>query len=185
VYIELEGRMMMGRLVQQDALFYEFNLEGHVPQVHLLRKIDQFLDFDQLCTELAHLYSHTGRPSIDPELMIYFPAGYCAAMSQEDACCSWDISTAFARKGSFASGDILRRVFESIVRTFSDHGLVGGTGALIDGSTVFACCCQLTMKQNRRNRTRRASRKVGAPHNTACASCLGPIIACSLIQSKN
>jgi transposase len=61
---------MMGRLEQQDALFYEFSLEGHVPQGHLLRKIDQFLDFDQLRTELAHLYSHTGRPSIDPELMI-------------------------------------------------------------------------------------------------------------------
>ena len=32
----------------------------------------------------------------------------------------------------------MRRVFESVVRTCSDHGLVGGTGALIDGSTVFA-----------------------------------------------
>lgn len=45
----------MGRLEQQDTLFYEFNLEGHVPQGHLLRKIDQFLDFDQLRTELANL----------------------------------------------------------------------------------------------------------------------------------
>lgn len=42
------------------------------------------------------------------------------------------------RHGRFASGDILRHVFESVVRTCSDHGLVGGTGALIDDSTVFS-----------------------------------------------
>ena len=32
--------------------------------------MDQFVDFTALRTELAPLYSHTGRPSIDPELMI-------------------------------------------------------------------------------------------------------------------
>lgn len=60
---------MMGRLNTQEALFYEFSLEEHVPEDHLLRQIDRFVDLAPLRAELALLYSHTGRPSIDPELM--------------------------------------------------------------------------------------------------------------------
>ena len=70
---------MMGQLpAQQNALFYEFCLEKHIPDEHLLRQIDQFLDFDQTRVHLAPFYSHTGRPSIDPELMIrMLLIGYC------------------------------------------------------------------------------------------------------------
>jgi hypothetical protein len=38
--------MMGERQVQQDALFYEFSLERHVPRDHLLRAIDRFVDLD-------------------------------------------------------------------------------------------------------------------------------------------
>ena len=48
---------MMGRLEQQEEFFYEFSLEDHVPQNHLLRRIDQFLDFDLLRSELETLDS--------------------------------------------------------------------------------------------------------------------------------
>jgi transposase len=54
----------------QDKLFYSFNLEAYVPQNHLLRSIHQFLDLSDLRQYLSQFYSHTGRPSIDPELMI-------------------------------------------------------------------------------------------------------------------
>ena len=37
--------LMMGeRRVRQDALFYEFSLERHVPEGHLLRSIDRFVE---------------------------------------------------------------------------------------------------------------------------------------------
>lgn len=62
---------MMGAAVGQlDRLFYEFNLEERVPTHHLLRRIDAVLDLSWLRAELAPLYSHTGCPSVDPELMI-------------------------------------------------------------------------------------------------------------------
>ena len=61
---------MMGRLEAQENLFYRFRIEDHVPKDHLLCKIDRLLDFDVIRHELADLYSHTGRPSIDPELML-------------------------------------------------------------------------------------------------------------------
>ena len=51
----------------QDRLFYSFNLDDRVPRDHLLRGIDQVLDLREL---RAPFYSHTGRPSVDPELIL-------------------------------------------------------------------------------------------------------------------
>jgi len=51
-------------------LFYAFNLDDHVPSNHLLRGINRFLDLSELHQHLAPFYSHTGRPSIDPQLLI-------------------------------------------------------------------------------------------------------------------
>ena len=62
--------MMGERRVMQEALFYGFSLERHVPDNHLLRKIDRFVDLfgGPLEAFLEPYYSETGRPSIDPEL---------------------------------------------------------------------------------------------------------------------
>ncbi|MFE8871574.1 IS5/IS1182 family transposase, partial [Acetobacter persici] len=62
--------MMGDRTKIQEALFYEFCLEDHVPSGHLLRSIDRFVDLDGLREHLRPFYSGTGRPSIDPELII-------------------------------------------------------------------------------------------------------------------
>jgi len=58
------------RQVEQKALFYEFSLERHVPKTHLLRAIDHFVELDGVRAHLAPFFSETGRPSIDPELLI-------------------------------------------------------------------------------------------------------------------
>jgi transposase len=70
---------MLGRRQEaQAALFYEFSLEDHVPQDHLLRSIDRFVDLGSIRAHLAGFYSHTGRPSVDPELLIrMLLVGYC------------------------------------------------------------------------------------------------------------
>ena len=62
--------MMGPRQEAQVALFYEFSIEDHVPQDHLLRAIDRFVDLSGIRQHLAPFYSSTGRPSVDPELMI-------------------------------------------------------------------------------------------------------------------
>jgi transposase len=76
---------MMGQLpAAQNTLFYEFSLEQHIPHDHLLRQIDQFLDFDSIRQHLTPYYSHTGRPSIDPELVIWMLlVGYCYGIHSE------------------------------------------------------------------------------------------------------
>jgi hypothetical protein len=82
-------RTMMGSQDgEQEQLFYSFSLEDHVPKDHLLRGIDRFLDLSELRGQLAPFYSHTGRPSIDPVLMIrMLVIGYSFGIRSERRLC--------------------------------------------------------------------------------------------------
>lgn len=62
--------MMGSRQEAQGALFYEFSIEAHVRPDHMLRSVDQFIDLAGIRQSLAPFYSSTGRPSVDPGLMI-------------------------------------------------------------------------------------------------------------------
>ena len=80
--------MMGQQMGRQDQLFYSFNLDRRVPADHLLRRIDRFLDLSELRRHLAAFYSHTGRPSVDPELMIrMLIVGYCFGIRSERRLC--------------------------------------------------------------------------------------------------
>jgi transposase len=80
--------MMGERTVMQEALFYSFCLEQHVPADHLLRSIDRFVDLSGLREHLRSYYSETGRPSIDPELLIrMLIIGYCMGIRSERRLC--------------------------------------------------------------------------------------------------
>src|ERR1700679_3109547 len=84
-----EIRPMMGeRRVMQEALFYGFSLERHVPDDHLLRKIDRFLDLSKVRALLGPYYSDGGGPSIDPERMIrMLIVGSCLGIRSERRLC--------------------------------------------------------------------------------------------------
>src|SRR3546814_5101596 len=76
--------MMGERTVMQEALFYSFSLKDHVPADHLLRSIDRFVELGDIREHLRPYYSDTGRPSIDPELMIrMLIIGYCMGIRSE------------------------------------------------------------------------------------------------------
>src|SRR5689334_17380527 len=62
--------MMGERRDRQETLFYQFSLERHVPEKHLLRSINRFLELDGLRQELAPFYSEIRRPSVDPKLLL-------------------------------------------------------------------------------------------------------------------
>lgn len=80
--------MMGERTVAQQALFYSFNLERHVPADHLLRSIDRFVDLTGIREHLRQFYSSTGRPSVDPELLIrMLIIGYCMGIHSERRLC--------------------------------------------------------------------------------------------------
>ncbi len=80
--------MMGERRVAQEALFYEFSLERHVPVGHWVRAIDRFVDLSEIRAHLRPFYSEMGRPSIDPELMIrMLLIGYCFGIRSERRLC--------------------------------------------------------------------------------------------------
>jgi transposase len=144
----------------QDRLFYSFNLDAHVPADHLLRGIDRFLDLTELRQHLAPFYSHTGRPSIDPELMVrMLLVGYCFGIRSERRLCEevhlnlayrWfcrlsledavpdHSSFSKNRHGRFRDSDVFRQLFETVVDRCITEGLVGGEGFAIDASIVRA-----------------------------------------------
>ena len=152
--------MMGPRQVDQAALFYEFSLERHVPASHLLRSIDRFVNLSDLRRELAPFYSTTGRPSVDPELMIrMLIVGYCFGIRSERRLCDevhlnlayrWfcrlgldgdvpDHSTfSKNRHGRFRDSDLPRRLFETVLARCVEEGLVGGEGFAVDGSLIKA-----------------------------------------------
>ncbi len=68
--VSLPGRVLRSNVPRGN----EFSIDDHLPQDHLLRSIDRFVDLSCIRQHLADFYSHTGRPSIDPELLIYYPA---------------------------------------------------------------------------------------------------------------
>jgi transposase len=152
---------MMGHLKSdQGQLFYEFRLGDAVPEDHLVRKIDAALDLSWLRSELAPHYSSTGRPSIDPELMIrMLVVGYVFAIRSERLICrEVQVNLAYrwfcrlgiedavpdhsafsrARNERFREGDVLRSVFERVVEACIAAGLVGGEGFAVDASLIAA-----------------------------------------------
>src|SRR5437870_6854825 len=152
--------MMGQRTGGQRKLFYSFNLDDHVPTDHLLRGIDRVLDLGELRGHLAPFYSHTGRPSIDPELMMrMLIVGYGFGIRSERRLCEevhlnlayrWfcrlgledavpDHSTfSKNRHGRFRESDAFRHVFESVVERCIKEGVVGGEGLAIDASVIKA-----------------------------------------------
>jgi len=152
---------MMGQLpAGQSTLFYDFCLDDHIPRDNLLRQIDRILDLSELRKHLAPSYSHTGRPSIDPELMIrMLIIGYCFGIRSERRLCEevhlnlayrWFCRLGLEeqvpehstfsknRHGRFRESDTLRFVFEQVLHRCLAAGLVGGEGFAIDASIIKA-----------------------------------------------
>src|SRR5687768_3102907 len=96
--------MKAERMVPQQALSYGFSLERHVPADHLLRSVDRFVDLSGLREQLRPFYSETGRPSIDPELIIrMLLVGYCFGIRSERRLCE-EVHLNLATGGSAVLG---------------------------------------------------------------------------------
>jgi transposase len=152
---------MMGRREDgQGQFFYSFDLDEVVPPDHLVRQIDTVFDLSWVHKELAPYYSHTGRPSIDPVLMIrILIVGYVFAIRSERRLCSEvQVNLAYrwfcklgiednipdhsvfcrARHERFRESDALRRVFEGVVAMCIAAGVVGGEAFSVDASLIKA-----------------------------------------------
>ena len=152
--------LMMGRHDRSEALFYYFRLEDQVPETHLLRLIDKHISFAFVREKLKQSYSDTGRPSIDPELLLrILLIGYLYGITSERRLIEelrmhlawrWFTGLGFDqeiphhstfsknRHGRFQESKVFEQLFEEIVARCLEAGLVQGDNLSVDGSFVEA-----------------------------------------------
>lgn len=151
---------MMGRQSKTESLFYYFRLEDHIPEDHLLRLINQYVDFSFVRERLNSFYSPMGRPSIDPEVLLrLLLLGYLYGITSERRLMEevgmhlgyrWFVGLGLEqevpdhstfsknRHGRFQQSGVFQEVFEEIVRRCLAVGLVEGRSLSVDGSLVEA-----------------------------------------------
>jgi transposase len=152
--------LMMGQHTRSESLFYYFRLEDQVPENHLLRLIDTHIDFSFVREQLKDSYSDTGRPSIDPELLLRIVLiGYLYGVSSERKLIEelrmhlawrWFTGLGFDqeiphpstfsknRHGRFQESKLFEHLFERIVAQCLEAGLVRGDKLSVDGTFVEA-----------------------------------------------
>ncbi len=155
---------MMGQQPRMESLFYYFRLEDQIPEDHLLRLIDRYVDFRFVRERLKNFYSSTGRPSIDPEVLLrLLLVGYLYGITSERRLMDevrmhlayrWFTRLGFEqeipdhstfsknRHGRFRQSGVFRQVFEEIVRRCLEAGLVEGRNLAVDGTLVGANASQ-------------------------------------------
>jgi len=151
---------MMGEQSRTEPLFYYFRLEDQIPEHHLLRRIDRYVDFSFVRERLRGAYSHMGRPSIDPEILLrLLLVGYLYGITSERRLMEevrmhlayrWFTRLGFEqeipdhstfsknRHGRFRDSGIFLEVFEEVVRRCLEAGLVEGKRLTVDGTAVRA-----------------------------------------------
>jgi len=152
--------IMMGQHDRSEALFYYFRLEDQVPENHLLRLIEKHISFEFVRERLRNSYSETGRPSIDPELLLRIVLiGYLYGITSERKLVEelrmhlawrWFTGLGFDqeiphhstfsknRHGRFQESQRFEQLFEQIVKQCVEVGLVQGKHLSVDGSFVEA-----------------------------------------------
>lgn len=151
---------MMGRQATKRELFVSISLDEYVPDDHLLRAVDRYLDLSEFRQNLADSYSHTGRPSIDPKMLArMLIIGYCYGIRSERRLCE-EVSMNLAyrwfcrlglkdkvpdhssfsknRHGRFRDHDAFRKLFDSVLGRCMAEGLVQGEGFATDASMIKA-----------------------------------------------
>jgi len=151
---------MMGHQSRSESLFYYFRLEDQVPENHLLRLIDRHVNLDFVRAKLKDSYSDTGRPSIDPELLLrMLLVGYLYGVTSERKLVEelrmhlawrWFTGLGFDqeiphhstfsknRHGRFQESKLFQELFEEIVARCVEAGLVQGKHMSVDGSFIQA-----------------------------------------------
>ena len=136
-------------------------IEDLVPQDHMLRKIENAIDFDFIYDEVKELYSQdNGRPSIDPVCLvklciINYLYGYNSMRRTIRECevnmayrwfIGYDIAekiphfTTFGKNymRRFNGTDIFEKIFMRVLEEAISHGFVDTRTAFIDGTHIKA-----------------------------------------------
>ena len=160
--------VVIGEKKKDEKLFYYLTAEDLIPEDHILRLIDHYVDFSFIRPKLEHLYSHTGRPSVDPDVMMrMLLVGYLFGITSERRLCDevgmhlgyrWFVGLAIDdkvpdhstfsknRHGRFKESGIYQEMFDEIVQQCIGKGLVSGKHLTVDSTLVKANASFKTME---------------------------------------
>jgi transposase len=152
--------VVIGEKKKEEKLFYYLRPEDLIPEDHILRLIDHYVDFSFIRPKLEHLYSHTGRPSVDPDVMMrMLLVGYLFGITSERRLCDevgmhlgyrWFVGLALDEKvpdhstfsknrhGRFKESGVYQQIFDQIVLQCVEKGLVSGKHLTVDSTLVKA-----------------------------------------------
>lgn len=151
---------MLGESQRKEPLFYYVRIEEMIPENHLLRLVDKYIDLGFIREKVKHLYSHTGRPSVDPEILLrMLLIGYLYGITSERRLCEevkmhigyrWFIGlnledkvpdhSTFSknRHERFSENDIFQKIFDEIVQQCISRGLLTGKHLTVDSTYIRA-----------------------------------------------
>ena len=151
---------MLGKKDRSDKMFYYVDIDKLIPEDHLLRLVHRYVDFSFVRRKVQHLYSDTGRPSIDPELMLrMLLVGYLYGVTSERRLCEevkmhlgyrWFVGLSLEdkvpdhstfshnRHDRFAEGDLFQEIFDEIVSQAMAEGLIRGGHLTVDATHIRA-----------------------------------------------
>jgi transposase len=153
---------------REGKLFYNFDLDQYIPHDHLLRKIDKHVDFDFIRDRVKHLYSHTGKPAIDPVVLVKMLfVGYLYNTKSErqlekefqvNLAYKWfikyDIDESIpdhsvisqTRRRKFSQSTLFQDIFDQIVRQCMQLNLLDGETILTDSTHIKANASMKSLK---------------------------------------
>ena len=86
--LKMKEEPLLGENPRSERMFYYVRMEEMVPENHVLRLINKHIDFGFIRNKVKHMYSHTGRPSIDPEVLLrILLIGYLYGITSERWLC--------------------------------------------------------------------------------------------------
>jgi len=141
-------------------MFYYVKIEDMVPEDHLLRLVEGHVRLDFVREKVKHLYSHTGRPSIDPETLLrMLLIGYLYGITSERRLCEevkmhigyrWFVGlnledkvpdhSTFSknRHERFSESSLFQEIFDEIVKQCIDKELLTGKHLTVDSTYIKA-----------------------------------------------
>lgn len=151
---------MLGENQRKEPMFYYVRIEDMIPADHLLRLVDEHVRLGFIRDRVKHLYSHTGRPSVDPEILLrMLLIGYLYGITSERRLCEevkmhigyrWFVGlnledkvpdhSTFSknRHQRFSESALFQEIFDEIVNQCIAKGLLTGKHLTVDSTYVRA-----------------------------------------------
>ncbi len=170
----------------QTELYSYIPIEARIPAKHPLRKIQEIVDsvLEEMSKEFDALYSHTGRPSVPPEMLLKalflqvlygirserqlleqidfnFLYRWFIGMKADDRI--WDETVFSKNRERLLNGEIADKLFEKVIALANQKNLISDEHFTVDGTIVEAWASLKSFQKKDRKNKRKNDGDPGNP----------------------